>query len=226
MSADGRQLPLDLPLEPRFGAEDFLVSGSNDNAYAMIEAWPQWPDGTLALAGPPGSGKSHLAAIWAERSRARQVPLAALQDSDVETLVAGGAVVLDHDGLGAIPETPMFHLLNLARERAASVLLTGRAAPGDWQVATKDLASRLRRCPVVAISEPDDALIRALLVKLFVDRQIVVDTALIGYLALRIDRSFEAVRRTVAMLDRETMARGKRLTRAMAARILGDEEGA
>jgi chromosomal replication initiation ATPase DnaA len=218
---DNRQLPLDLALAPRFGEEDFLVSGSNADAYATIETWPGWPGRTLALVGPPASGKSHLAAIWAARAGAQLLAARALSKADVPALVSAGAVAIEDAGEAGLPETELFHLLNLAQEREASVLITGRRPPADWKVGTPDLASRLRRCPAVSISEPDDALIRTLLVKLFLDRQIVVDTALIEYLALRSERSFAAVRQTVDTLDRETLARGKRLTRAMAARILG-----
>lgn len=223
---DNRQLPLDLALEPRFGEEDFLVSGSNADAYAMIEAWPNWPGRVLALVGPPASGKSHLAAIWAARTGAGLLAARALAVADVPALVAAGAVAIEDAGEGRLSEKELFHLLNLSQEREAFVLITSRRSPADWSVATPDLASRLRRCPVVTIAEPDDALIRTLLVKLFIDRQIIVDTALIAYLALRIERSFAAVRDTVDRLDKEALARGKRLTRAIAASVLGLSDSA
>jgi chromosomal replication initiation ATPase DnaA len=219
--AETRQLPLDLALAPKFGAEDFLVSGSNADAYATIETWPQWPGNMLALVGPPASGKSHLAAIWAERAAGLSLAARALAKADISALAGSGAVALEDADQRGVPETEFFHLLNLAQERGASLLLTARRPPSEWTIATPDLASRLRRLPVATIAEPDDALIRTLLVKHFVDRQLVVDTALVAYLALRIDRSFAGVRKTVDLLDRETLARGKRLTRAMAAKILG-----
>jgi chromosomal replication initiation ATPase DnaA len=216
-----RQLPLDLALEPRFGEEDFLVSGSNAEAYAMIEAWPAWPAGMLALVGPAASGKSHLAAIWAARAGARVLSARALAKADLPALAASGAVVIEDCSRGAFPEKELFHLLNLIHERQAFLLLTAAAPPGDWGVLTPDLASRLRKMPMATIAEPDDALIRTLLVKLFVDRQLIVDTTLVEYLLPRIERSFAGVAATVEKLDRETMARGKRLTRAMASTILG-----
>jgi chromosomal replication initiation ATPase DnaA len=222
--AESRQLPLDLALAPRFGAEDFLVSGSNADAYALIEAWPQWPGRILALVGPPASGKSHLTAIWAERAGARSLAARSLAKADLPALAAAGAVAIEDADQGALPETELFHLLNLAEERGASLLISATRPPSEWPVRLPDLASRLRKCPVAAIAEPDDALIRTLLVKHFLDRQLVVDTALVAYLALRIDRSFAGVRKTVDLLDRETLARAKRLTRAMAAKILGLSE--
>ncbi len=219
--ADGRQLPLDLALAPRFGEEDFLVSGSNAAAYALVESWPDWPGRMIAVAGPAASGKSHLAAIWAARVGARLLTARSLAKAELPALAAAGAVAVEDADVGELPEAELFHLLNLAQERHASVLITAQRPPSEWPLKTPDLASRLRRMPVVSIAEPDDALIRTLLVKHLLDRQLVVDTALVEYLALRIDRSFEGVRATVELLDRETLATRKRLTRTSAARILG-----
>ena len=218
---DSRQLPLELALEPRFGEEDFLVSRSNAEAYGLLDAWPDWPAKVLALAGPPASGKSHLASIWAARAGARRLAARALVRADVPALVSEGAVVLEDLDRDGLDEAALFHLLNLAQERQAYLLLTSARPPSGLAIATADLASRLRRSPLVTIDAPDDALIRALLVKLFVDRQLIVDTALVEYLSLRIERSFAATRATVERLDRETLARRRRLTRQAAAEILG-----
>jgi chromosomal replication initiation ATPase DnaA len=218
---DNRQLPLELALEPRFGEEDFLVSRSNAEAYGLVDAWPDWPAKVLALSGPAASGKSHLASIWAARAGARQLAARALGRADIPALVSSGAVVVEDLEREGLDEAALFHLLNLAQERQASLLLTAARPPSALAIATPDLASRLRRAPLVTIDAPDDALIRALLVKLFVDRQLVVDTALVEYLSLRIERSFAAARATVERLDRETLARRRRLTRQAAAEILG-----
>jgi chromosomal replication initiation ATPase DnaA len=216
-----RQLPLELALEPRFGQEDFLVSQSNADAYATIEAWPEWPSRTLVLCGPAASGKSHLAAIWAARAAARQLSARSLGKADVPALVSSNAVAVEDIDRAGQDEAALFHLVNLAQEKGAFLLLTAARPPSELAIVTPDLISRLRRMPLVSIAPPDDALIRALLVKLFVDRQLVVDTALLEYLVLRIERSFTGVRSTVEKLDRETLARGKRLTRPVAAKILG-----
>jgi chromosomal replication initiation ATPase DnaA len=219
--AESRQFPLELALEPRFGAEDFLVSASNGEAYGLIESWPDWPDRALALSGPAASGKSHLAAIWALRTNARVLSARALSKADIPALLSTNAVVVEDIDKGEVPEAALFHLINLAQERQSFLLLTGVGEPALWPVVTPDLVSRFRRVSVARITAPDDALLRALFVKHFVDRQLVVDTALVEYLSLRTERSFAAVRATVNVLDRETMASGRRLTRAMASRILG-----
>jgi chromosomal replication initiation ATPase DnaA len=216
----GHQLALDLPVEPRFGAEDFLVSPSNEAAYAMIERWPDWPAPALVIVGPPGSGKSHLAAIWAERSGARVVTGAGLALAHPPALAAAGAALVeDADRLGAA-EAQLFHLMNLMRETGGALVVTAQSPPDRWGLTTPDLLSRLRLAPMVELAPPDDALMRAVLVKLLVDRQLVVDTSLIDYVALRLDRSLDAARRFVAALDREALARGRRVSRALAGDVL------
>jgi chromosomal replication initiation ATPase DnaA len=219
--SDTGQLPLALALEPRFGEEDFLISRCNADAHARIESWPDWPGRMLMLTGPAASGKSHLAAIWASRAQAVTVSAAALTKAAVPGLIDAGAVAVEDIDGGETDEAALFHLLNLAVEKGASMLLSASDAMGERPLTTPDLLSRLRRIPVVSIAAPDDALINALLVKMFVDRQLVVDTTLVAFLSARLERSFSAVRTTVEKLDRETLARGRRLTRPMAAKILG-----
>jgi chromosomal replication initiation ATPase DnaA len=219
--AENRQLPLELALAPRFGEEDFLISQSNADAYGMIEAWPDWVSRLLVMTGPPASGKSHLAAIWAAKANARQLSARSLGKADIPALIAASAVVVEDIDRSGIAEAALFHLVNLAEEKGASLLFTSARPPQELGLVTPDLLSRLRKAPLVSIAAPDDALMRALFVKMFVDRQLIVDTALVEYLCLRIERSFVAVRSTVEKLDHGAMARGRRLTRPMAATILG-----
>ena len=225
MTEAPKQLTLELPLEPRFGREDFLVSPSNERAYALIERWPDWPDTILLLEGPKGSGKSHLAAIWAAQSHGWTVDAFEVGTDRVPHLVSNGALVIEDLHSAGGDEPAMFHLLNLARERRAYVLITTAVAVGELPIRTPDLKSRLRLAPSVSLDPPDDALLRAVLVKLFVDRQLVVDTTVVDFLALRIERSLAAAAETVAALDREALSRGRRITRPMAAELVGRETG-
>ena len=221
-NAPPRQLAFDLPLDPRYGREDFLVGPANEAAYALIEAWPDWPDSVLVLTGPPGSGKSHLASIWATRAHAWTVPASEVDGG------GGPAPRLERRAgdRGRRPgrdrdEAALFHLLNLARERACPVLLTSahrRSTPSGSP--RRDLRSRLRLAPRIAVEPPDDALLRAVLVKLFVDRQLVVDLSVIDALALRIDRSLGRARDVVAELDRDALGRGRRISRPLALAVL------
>lgn len=214
-----RQLALALPHAESFAREDFLTGASNEAALAMIERWPDWPDRVLALVGPEGAGKSHLAAIWAEIAGARRVSARALGETDLLAALATGALVIE-DASAALDERALFHLLNLIREEEGFLLITAQAAPARWGVALPDLASRLRAVPTVALSAPDDALLRAVLVKLFADRQLGVDTALVSYLTTRIERSFAAARAAVDALDREALRMQRPVTRALAAELL------
>lgn len=213
------QLPLDLPAEPRYGDADFLTSPANRSAVEMIARWPDWPDQTLLLAGPAGAGKTHLCAIWARRSGAQ-----AVRPDDIPSpreLAGATARAFTLDGVDAVrDETSLFHFLNFVKESGSALLMSARRLPCGESVGLPDLLSRLRRAPVVEIGAPDDELIRAVLDKLFRDRQLVVDASLIEFVALRLERSLDAARAFVRALDREALARGRRVTRALAGEVL------
>lgn len=214
------QLPLPFGHAPRYGLDDFMPSASNAAALAAVARWPDWPDRVLLLTGPEGAGKSHLARIWAARAGATLLTPEDLA-GDLDGLARRNAVIEDADR-AAIPEPALFHFLNLVRERGLSLLITARAAPGAWALRTPDLVSRLRLAPAVAIAPPDDALMRAVLVKLFADRQLAVDASLVDYLALRLERSLDAARRAVADLDRASLDTSRRITRQLAADLFGE----
>jgi chromosomal replication initiation ATPase DnaA len=217
--SEPRQLALALDHEESLAREDFLAGPSNEAALGMIERWPDWPSRTVLLRGPEGAGKSHLAAIWARESGARTLSPRALNGAEVPIALATGALVLENLAEGDFDQAALFHLLNLAREERAYVLITARTAPTTWRIGVADLASRLRALPVVALTAPDDALFRAVLVKLFSDRQLAVDESLVSFLATRIERSFAAARTVVAQLDREALRLRRPVTRALAGEL-------
>ncbi len=226
MSAAPRQLTLDWPHDPSYAREDFLEAPGNAEALRAILSWPNWAGRMLMLVGPSGSGKSHLGAIWARAAAARAVVVETLSGAPLVELAAAEALLVeDADRIGA-DEAALFHLLNLTRESGAYVLLTARARPDGWGLNTADLLSRLRLAPVASLGAPDLDLTQAVLFKLFSDRQLAVDPSVVSYVALRIERSLDAARAIVAALDREALARGKRVTRAMAAELLRDESAA
>jgi chromosomal replication initiation ATPase DnaA len=214
-----RQLAFALAHSESFAREDFLTGPSNEAALALIEQWPDWPSRVVVLVGPEGSGKSHLAAIWAQTSGARFVAAGALDVAAVPSALATGALVIEDVG-EPVNERPLFHLLNLAREEDASVLILARTPPSVWKVEVRDLASRLKAFPLVTLASPDDVLFRAVLVKLFADRQLTVDESLIGYLVARIERSFAAASATVERLDKEALRLQRPVTRALASEAL------
>lgn len=218
----GRQLILDLPHRTGQGPDDFLVAGSNQRAAVLIESWPDWPWHCAVLVGPSGSGKSHLVEIWRQASGARVISAAQIRHGDVFALADSGALAIEDLPGPILDERGLFHLLNLARERRGHLLLSARTMPASWTLTLPDLISRLNAAPLVEIGAPDDALLRAVLVKLFADRQIGVDEPIVGYLLSRMPRSFEAARSLVAELDRRALERKAEVTRSFAARVLAD----
>jgi chromosomal replication initiation ATPase DnaA len=213
------QLPLDLPLRPRLGREDFLAARSNVAALAAIERWPDWSDRVLLLIGPPGSGKSHLLTIFADRAAALRANGRALPS--LATLAAAAPSAIAIDDIGELSdEAALFHLLNFAVEHRAFVLMTAKKQPTAADVGLPDLLSRLRRATVVEIGAPDDDLMMAVLDKLFRDRQLLVEPPALAYAALRLERSLDAARAFVAALDREALIRQRPVTRVLAAQVM------
>jgi chromosomal replication initiation ATPase DnaA len=214
-----RQLVLALDHTESFARDDFLSGPSNAAALALIDRWPDWPDRVMALIGPEGSGKSHLASIWAQTSGARVLSAKFLTHVDLPAALATGTLVVEDLEPAGLDERALFHLLNLAREEGASMLITTRSSLAAFPVSVRDLGSRLRALPGVELAPPDDALLRALVVKLAADRQLAVDAPLVNYLVNRIERSFAAARAAVAMLDHEAMRQHRPVTRALAAEL-------
>ncbi len=220
MTAPARQLVLDLAVRPALSREDFFVSPANAAAVALVDQWPHWPAHVAVIVGPPGSGKSHLVEVWRQASGAGRLSAAALTAEAVPGLLASGALALEDVDHGPLDQTALFHALNLARQQAGHVLLTATSHPGAWPVTLPDLATRLKLAPVVEIAPPDDALLRAVLVKHFTDRQIAVDEGVIAYLLTRMPRSMAAARALVAEIDRRALEERAEVTRPFVARVL------
>ena len=217
-----RQLALELPIRSSLGRRDFFVSAANSEAVAMIDRWPDWPASILFLIGPPGSGKSHLAHVWSGASGAARQAAGSLEIKHVPVALGANALAFEDAPGPDLDETAFFHLMNLARERRASVLVTSELLPARWPVRLADLRSRLRASPVVELKPPDDALLGAVLAKHFADRQIALDKAVVAYLVSRMERSFEAARRLVGEIDRRALAEKAEVTRNFAARVLAE----
>jgi chromosomal replication initiation ATPase DnaA len=210
------QLRLGFEHTPAMGAEDFMPGECNREALAWLARWPEWPAPALILHGPRGSGKSHLARIWASRTGGRWLEHAALATADPS---AHRTWVLD-DGEPIPDETALLSFYNRLREGGAHLLLTARRPVGAWTLHLPDLASRLRAAPLVAIGPPDDALLGAVLLKLFADRQLVVTEALIEYLVRHMERSLGAAQAVVAGLDSMSLRLQRPITVALARSLL------
>jgi chromosomal replication initiation ATPase DnaA len=225
-SRTSRQLPLDLPHAPALGRDDFLPASSNAAALAWIERWPAWQSYALALYGPAGCGKTHLASIWRARSAAVLVAPSDLAVAEPPQLLgSASACVLD---LGAweagrsLPERALLHLMNWLAQHEGHLLLCARHAPSRWPIKLADLGSRLSAVAAVEIIAPDDALLAALLVKLLADRRLRTPADVVAYLVPRIERSCEAVGRVVAALDRASLAAQRPVTVPLAQAVLAE----
>lgn len=199
---------------------DFIESPANAAALRFIDAWPDWPANVALLTGPAGSGKTHLASIWAERSGAQRHLAKGLSFDMIEPWLATGALVIEDVNDEQLDETALFHLLNMVRTEGGALLLTSQSPLSAWRVSIADLSSRLRAAIPVEIGAPDDILLAEVYRKQFADRQIAVDPAVILYLLPRVERSLTAAREIVGWLDRASIARGRQITKRFAAEIL------
>jgi chromosomal replication initiation ATPase DnaA len=223
------QLALTLPLPTARGRNDFCVTSSNAAVVKTLDTPRTWPQGKMVLTGPFGSGKSHLAQIWANDFAAKILPGASLAQLDLATLVLGNPPCLVVDDAEVVAgdieaEQTLFHLHNMVLEAGGYLLITGTNAPNRWAIGLPDLASRLQASATAQLPTPDDHLLAAVLVKLFADRQITVAPNLIPFLVNRMERSLQGAHAVVDLLDRDALARGKAITRARAAGILGEDE--
>ncbi len=221
-----RQLAFDLPTRQGFRREDFFVSPANAAALAAVDDWRNWPGGKLVLIGPAGSGKTHIARLWAAETGANCLAAADLAHADLPALAAAGAVAVEDAQVVAgrpAHEAAFFHLHNLVTQNGR-LLVTAPTPPRDWGLTLPDLASRLQAASVARIEPPDDALLSAVLIKLFADRQVTVPPALITYLVQRMERSIDAARDLVARLDALALAAGRPITRQLAADLMGSAE--
>ena len=215
-----RQLAFALPHAESLTRDNFLEGPANAAGLALIDSWPEWPNRIMLLVGSEGSGKSHLAAIWAEQAGARSTTAHALTAAAVPGALATGALVVEDLRSSDFDDRALFHLMNLAREDGAFVLVTAREPPSAFQIELRDLRSRLRAIPAVSLLPPDDQLFRALIVKFCADRQLAVDETVVSYLATRIERSYAAARQAVERLDAEALRLGRPVSRALAAELL------
>jgi chromosomal replication initiation ATPase DnaA len=221
ISSHPRQLALALDHAESFAREDFLSGPGNEAALALIDSWPDWPTRAVALIGPEGSGKTHLATIWAAAAGARVVSARSVGEFDIPAMLATGALVIEDAG-ATTDERALFHLINLAREEAAFLLFTARTAPSVWPISTPDVISRLRAIPAALLQAPDDAMLRGVMVKLAADRQLDLPDSVVSYLSTHIERSFAAARAAVIALDKEALRQGRPPSRALAAEMFRD----
>jgi chromosomal replication initiation ATPase DnaA len=209
------QLALDLSLGPDYRAESFAVSEANASALALVNRWPRWRQGHLLLIGPAASGKTHLAEMWRARTSARRIDRGAV--GEALGGIGRGASVVVEDADRGVDQEGLFHLLNRAAgDSGVTVLITARRPVAEWGLTLPDLVSRLNAAEAAGLKEPDDALLRQVLEKLFRDRRTPLSAGVLEYILTRMERSVDFARRLVAVLDNEALARKGPVTRGLA----------
>lgn len=225
-AAPQKQLALDLGFRPALGRENFLVGASNAEAAAWIDRWPDWPAPArgLAIVGPGGAGKSHLAAVWRAASGAALIDGADLTAETVPELLGAAASVVVERADAGVDERALFHLFNMVVERGGSLVILSRVPPTRLDIALPDLASRLATLPVATIGLPDEALLAGVLAKHFADRQVLVRDGVIAYLVNRMERSFDAAERLADRMDRVALEGDGKISLRVARQVMADEE--
>ena len=214
------QLTFDLPVKVSRDRGDFFVSSANALAVARLDDTGGWAQCKLALAGPEGAGKSHLAHVWAEAEGGAVLKLDSLTGLDIAGLATPLAVDVTNLPADSATEEALFHLHNHMQSQGLALMLVARDAPSRWPIALPDLKSRMAATDVVEIDAPDDALLAAVLVKLFADRQLNVPLSVVQYLTRHMERSFAAAQRVVAVLDDLALTECRDITRTLAQRVL------
>lgn len=218
------QLAFEFPHGPSFADSDFLIAPCNEPAVEWVARWPEWPSTALALVGPSGSGKTHLLRIFEARTGALPLAPEALGGIDPEAALGPARAVAIEDPEATLADSAaaegLFHLFNRLASHGGHLLLTGRRPPSRWRVPLPDLASRLATATVAEIAAPDDALLGAVLAKLFADRQLRPSREVFGYVLARAERSVSALAAIVAEVDRRALAAGRAVTLPLVAKAL------
>lgn len=211
------QLPLHLPQEAARARDDLIVTDVNRKAVNFLDAWPAWPGPLAVLAGPVGCGKTHLSQVWAARVGAEFTSPTELPDAVLEP---ESPLIVEDVAQGSFSEAALFHLINAVRAANTSLLLTSRKWPGDWGISLPDLRSRMKLATLLELGEPDDALLKGVLIKLFADRQLMVEPSVVDYLTVRMERSLSAAQQMVDMIDTLSLASKRKVTKPLAAEAL------
>jgi chromosomal replication initiation ATPase DnaA len=213
------QLVFDFEHRPALEAQDFLVTPCNQEAVAWIDEWPHWSSPVFVIHGPSGCGKSHLAQVFLARTSGVKISSLQLMENEPLALLGGaGACLLDDMDAAFTPgnkdalEKALLHLYNTLKEHGSTMMITAKSPPSRWGISLADLSSRLKTATLAEIRLPDDALLAAVLVKQFSDRQLMIDSEVVAFVQARIERSFRALGQFVATADKLALAQKRRIS--------------
>ena len=217
-----RQYVLDVSVRSSRGRPDFFVSKSNEEAIRWIDSWPQWPMHGLVVCGPHGSGKTHLGCLWRDQSNAIEVKASEVSKV-LETVRENDDVLTCFvDDADMVNPEPLLHLYNHIYSKGGYLLFTAKKPPAVWQCALPDLISRLKSLPISEIGLPDDDLLKGILVKMFDDKQVSVNSDLITFIVTRMNRSYSAALEIVERLNEESLSKKRAITIPFVRDVLGE----
>ena len=216
------QLPFEFEHRPSLSGDDFLVAPCNQVAVAWLDKWPDWSSPFLIIYGPPGCGKSHLSHVFMAKSGAMALTSALIEDAGLANIISSAQNFVVDDGDQDFDEEALFHIYNDLASRDGHMLITSTVSPVEWPIKLADLASRVKAAPAAEIRQPEDDLIKAVMVKLFSDRQVWVESGVIDYVSKRMERSLDAARQFVEAADKAALVEKKAITLAIARRVLAE----
>ena len=209
-----RQLPFEFECRNDMGRDDYMVSKCNEEAFKLVDSWPNWFGSGLFIYGPKGCGKSHLSHLFADKVRTFGTKPVSVKIIDASAVNMRNARRLAEENVAIVVENvaprnnseALFHLFNLFNVSGKYMLWTAETSPNKMNFGLKDLQTRLNMLPRAAISEPDDFMLQMLIVKLFNDRQIIISPEIVNYIINNAPRSFEYVEAIVDETDKISLA--------------------
>lgn len=190
--------------EPLYRRENYTPPSDGVSPIDLVDAFLRSSAPLLAISGPSGSGKTFLGRI-------------ALQKLTVDRDEPRGVLA---DALHLCEEPVLLmDLIESARETGLRVLLAGEGEPRGWARGLRDLETRLAAAPRITLAAPDEAQLRAVLRRSFLDRQLRVSEAVIDFAAERLPPTYEAIKGFVDAAIDELAVTAQPINLALARRL-------